>query len=191
MMEQQKLLCIGRGKLIIKPLIKKLKAAGFDAWGTTKIEEAEEWLKTHRFDAIAFGRAVTDAVRNNLLQQARNLNPRIYTFTGLYPSVPLLLQQANHELFKHSGLAKPISHIHYHKNNGVNVRLTAHEDCHISFKLMCINFFFRVKEYNLGTQYFTTGEHTTILEHEAFNRRGAKFLIVTHYGHVVHIQHVD
>jgi len=189
-MEQKKLLCIGRGKLIVKPLVKKLREAGFDAWGTTKMEEAEEWLKTHRFDAIAFGRAVTEDVRNNLLQKARNLNPRIYTYTGLYPSVPLLLHQANHEVYKHSGLPKPISHLHCHKSEGFNVKLTAHEDCHISFKLMRINFLFQVKEYNLGTQYFTAGQHNTILEHEAFNGRGTKFLIVTHYGHVVHIQPV-
>lgn len=190
MMEQKKLLCIGRGKLIVKPLVKKLIEAGFDAWGTTKVAEAEEWLKTHRFDAIAFGRAVTEEVRNNLVQKAKELNPRIYTFTGLFPSVPLLLHQANHELFRHSGITKPIGNIHCHKNGGFNIKLTAHEDCHISFKLMRINFLFQVTEYSLGTQYFTTGEHTTILEHEAFNSSGTKFLIITYYGHVVHIQSI-
>lgn len=189
-MEHAKLLCIGRGKLIVKPLVKKLTEAGFDAWGTTKVEEAEEWLKTHRFDAIAFGRAVTEDVRNNLLQKARQLNASIYTFTGLYPSVPLLLHQANHELFKHSALLKPISVIHCHKNNGINIKLAAHEDCHLSFKLIRINWLLQAREYNISTQYFTAGGHTTILEHDVFNSSGAKFLIITYYGHVVHIQRV-
>lgn len=190
-MEHAKFLCIGRSKLIVKPLVKKLIEAGFDAWGTTKVNEAEEWLNTHHFDAIAFGRAVTEDVRNNMLQTARKLNSRIYTFTGLYPSVPLLLHQANHELFRHSGLPKPISIVHCHKNNGINIKLTAHEDCHLSFSLMRINWLLQAKQYNIGTQYFTGGGHTTILEHEIFNSNGAKFLIITHYGHVVHIQRVD
>jgi len=189
-MDNKKLLCIGRGRLIIKPLVKKLQQAGYDAVGTTSIIHAIQLVRSQPFYAIGFGRAITKDEKNSVVDEARKLNPGIFSFTGRFPSVPLLVQQVNYEMYRHSGIQKAISGINVRSINSLNIQFTLPDDCHLTFKLLHVSPLFITKEHELSTQYFTTGSHTVILEHDVLKRRGNKFFIITYFGHVVHLQNV-
>jgi hypothetical protein len=187
-MNKKKILCIGKGRMIISPLVKKLQQAGYDATGTANIKEAEEKLSPNFYDIVAFGSAITEDTRRIVTANAARQNPAVISMVGLFPSIPLLVYQGNNVLYQHSPAPKAITNVTCNYAKQLQVRFTAQEDCHLTFVLLRVNWLFQTFEYNLTTQYFTTGPQSANFIDNVLTRRGRKFLLIQHYGHVVHLQ---
>jgi len=92
---------LGKRSSVLEPLGEALRGRGFDplviqVGSTAEVDRAAAHLREERFEVVAFGRAVDDAWRRQVMDAARSRNPRAQRADGYAPIIELLVAQVEY-----------------------------------------------------------------------------------------------
>lgn len=177
MMNQKRVLLIGKRQNVLTKLATALTKEGFAVQWTSDIERADKVFGARNFDMIAFGRGVTPDQKAHFRAFFSGQNPAIRFVDGLAPIIPLLVDQIKQAFVELPPDEQRLTGFTYETTGGLKLHFALKEICEVNIKLYYLDFFFRTHPYKLVSAKLPPGSHT-IATGKKPGRFGRNFLVV-------------
>ncbi|MDF3078417.1 MAG: hypothetical protein K0S09_2306 [Sphingobacteriaceae bacterium] len=146
-------------------------------------------LQGSYFDLVAFGRSISQGVRQCYEDILRFNNPKLLALTGISPSVPVVAEQVSMALNRSRQHDQAISYINYDINEGrLAVMMLIAKECEVEISLYRTNIFYGTSEKSLFQETLSAGERFVRFEESALSGFGAKFMVIRVDGKVFYMK---